>query len=217
MYHSILLKTGQQRELTFCHLFMLLLNRSKATVVAVQQPLVECTAIFTMCTVYYRKLPTYLCCDNTQNLHRSSVKQITKQCLHSRLKVNMMAEIKYMILANRRRSDIFMSAKCRTKVFELPDLWLRTRPVVKSVCSWRLETVPWHTTCTIRFHKKSNVCMQRTDLPSLNTVQTGGRDSLQLSAEKTLRNSIMKQLVLVMLSQWEQWNFKAQRRDIKNL
>ena len=82
MYHLILLKTGQQCELTFRHLFMLLLNRSKATVVAVQQPLVECTAIFTMCTVYYRKLPTYLCCDNTQNT-RYLLKKCRTFCLRS--------------------------------------------------------------------------------------------------------------------------------------
>ena len=35
--------------------------------------------------------PTSLCSDNTQNLHRSSVKRTPRQCPHSRLKVSVRA------------------------------------------------------------------------------------------------------------------------------
>ena len=69
-------------------------------VVAVQQPLAECTAIF---PVYCKTPLTSLYSENTQNLHRSTVEQIQKI---PKSKVNVLATPNTLILANRPKSVI---------------------------------------------------------------------------------------------------------------
>ena len=58
------------------------LKEVRAMVVAIKQPVAECS--------YYRTLPASLCSDNTQNLRRSTVERIPKQCPHQRSKVSVL-------------------------------------------------------------------------------------------------------------------------------
>ena len=75
-----------------CTIYMIKLT---AMVVAVLEP--STTAILNR--VYYLTLPTSLCCDDPQNLQRSSVEQIPRQFLHTKSKLNMLENIKTLISA----------------------------------------------------------------------------------------------------------------------
>ena len=76
---------------TFC------LIEVRAMVVVVQQPLAECTTIFTVCIVEHRPPPYAVTI--TQNPHKSAVEQIPRQCLHPRSKVNVLATHKHFELS----------------------------------------------------------------------------------------------------------------------
>ena len=65
---------------TFCQVHTL--KELRAMVVAIKQPVAECS--------YYRTLPASLCSDNTQNLRRSTVERIPNQCPHQRSKVSVL-------------------------------------------------------------------------------------------------------------------------------
>ena len=58
--------------------------------------------------------PTSLCSDNTQNLHRSTVERIPRQCQHPRWKVNVLSNT--LILANQKYHFRYSIGKSKTNI-----------------------------------------------------------------------------------------------------
>ena len=91
-------------------------------VVAVQQTSAGSTGLFTVCIV--KHCAPNLCSDKTQNLHRSTVKRIPRQCTHPRQKVDVLATHLY---TSPQRDASVSSAWVLSNTAPLPVQWQYTK------------------------------------------------------------------------------------------